>query len=201
MRQLISPCIEDFRRRRFAGKETVPCALTGTPLSLEESRVNHKPPLTINRLMKDWCEREGVDEDDVVADERLQRSWVAYYEEHAELRIISKGVVVPKLVDVIVSSVNPLDIQINPTLCSKIQVMDRHVVRFQAEAGTEFAVGDKRFFVSDADSHRGGDVLVVNAGEVIVPDRKGSDVFKRRTPRIVKNGPTHPFQGPAGTQA
>jgi hypothetical protein len=100
-RNAISAQVIEFKARAFASGPVV-CALSGAPLGFHECQVDHMPPLTFSRLLREWVEANGVDPIAVqiggygdgvtlrmIEDPALHESWVEYHRANATLRLLS----------------------------------------------------------------------------------------------------------------
>lgn len=77
------------------------CELTGQRISRDNCDVDHRAPLTLNRLLEDFIRLNGIDiiavdvgsrhgTEAVFMDKSLEARWQRYHQEHADLRLLSK---------------------------------------------------------------------------------------------------------------
>jgi hypothetical protein len=105
-RAAVADQVVEFRRSHFrehAGPDgRVECPILGVRVSVCESHVDHRPPLTFERLLADFLAAEGIDAEEVgttsegdgeigdrLADGDLERRWREFHRRHADLRVAS----------------------------------------------------------------------------------------------------------------
>jgi hypothetical protein len=102
LRAAIDPQILACKEAAFATAEWVSCPDTGERLVMATAHVDHRAPLTFERLVEQFLAREGLDFDDIavipsadltyhdeLSDPALRSRWVQYHQEHAQLEIVS----------------------------------------------------------------------------------------------------------------
>jgi hypothetical protein len=102
LRREIDDQVVAFRHEAFAEGVPLSCPITGAPLSLHGSHVDHAPPMTFRTLVGMWLESEfmglcGVAitppaDNQLVArmtDSAQRASWTDFHRHHAALRILS----------------------------------------------------------------------------------------------------------------
>lgn len=103
-RALLEPQMIAIKQEFFGtSTDTVPCPLTGRPMTFTTAHVDHIPPQTFAALFHAFVHHEQLDlttvsfraegEDhnyqDVLADAELASRWLAYHARYARLRVIS----------------------------------------------------------------------------------------------------------------
>lgn len=102
-RTAIANDILQYRNLFFMEHENPFCELTGELLTKHVCHVDHKPPMTFDRIVEEFIATKKIDVESVnilsgedgrirneLADETLKNSFVAFHRCHAELRVISK---------------------------------------------------------------------------------------------------------------
>ncbi|MBI5531806.1 MAG: DCL family protein [Deltaproteobacteria bacterium] len=100
LRTAIRPQILAYRDEAFAGRDTVPCAATGAPVTRSSHHVDHVPgfaELVVLFLQERGCAlgslaveptRDG-DTETRLADAEVLEAWREFHRQHASLRIVS----------------------------------------------------------------------------------------------------------------
>lgn len=102
LRAAIEPQILAYKQVAFAAAGWVNCPDTGARLVLATAHVDHRAPLTFERLIEMFLAHEGLDFDaievipsadltyhDELVDPALRARWVQFHQEHARLEIVS----------------------------------------------------------------------------------------------------------------
>jgi len=86
-------------RHDYVTVTSTPCPICGA--LLQDGHVDHTPPLTLARLLKNWLSAEGLTHADIeiidagtknlFADRTLGTRWVEYHRVNAKLRLIHPG--------------------------------------------------------------------------------------------------------------
>jgi len=103
MRTAIADQKADFRAFFFASNPEARCPVTGQPLDIATCHVDHEPPLTFEKLAKDFIVEKKVDLEAVLltgygdgetsqklADDGLRKAWQENHRQYARLRILSR---------------------------------------------------------------------------------------------------------------
>ena len=98
----VRPHIERYRLYFFRLAKTPTCPLTGEPLTLENSHVDHCPPFTFERIVRAFLELYGFKADDprlckrgdnitepLFADDVMRDRFVQFHNCFAQLRVVS----------------------------------------------------------------------------------------------------------------
>lgn len=105
-RVAISPYIKEFKENFFdqlPGKKSI-CPFTGELISLTNSHVDHKAPLTFQKIVNLFLDEYKIDpkkikingkgEDGIVqstfSDKKLEQKWIEYHNKVAQLQIVSR---------------------------------------------------------------------------------------------------------------
>lgn len=102
LRRAVEDQIVAFRNRAFAGRPALVCPLSGIAVTLNNSHVDHGPPLGFHGLAGAWLSTEGLDlvelhisepaDNQIVTllvDEAQRLSWQEFHRANATLRILS----------------------------------------------------------------------------------------------------------------
>jgi hypothetical protein len=98
-RSAVQTQVDDFKQETFAGQMTVPCAVTGRPITIRECHVDHDP--TFESLLNRFLSERGLTLEQVqvretvdgmmvteLASEDLMLDWQRFHREHARLRVV-----------------------------------------------------------------------------------------------------------------
>jgi len=98
-RDAVKDQITAYRIKTFTENSTPACPYRGITLTDENSHVDHTPPLTFEKLVKDWMNDLGLSRENVqltdsgamkiLGDENQLQSWQDYHQRHAQLRLLS----------------------------------------------------------------------------------------------------------------
>lgn len=102
LRRAIANQVVEFRRFMFADLESLPCAITGQPVTIYESHVDHKPPHTFLTLVGLYLTERGITYKDIavvptedgdtltaLVDKERERDWQEFHKQWAQLQITS----------------------------------------------------------------------------------------------------------------
>lgn len=103
MRAAVEPDTIAFKQAAFdAAGGLVRCPDTGALLSFTTAHVDHKAPLTFDKLVRAFLCTEGFQFDEIalvpsgdnqyqdqLADDGIRQRWIAYHRSHAELEVVS----------------------------------------------------------------------------------------------------------------
>lgn len=101
MRSLVVDQVLHFKNVAYAGRSTVPCAVTGKPVLAEDCHVDHAPPVFVE-LAESFAERMGgfecidiVDGRDgeigcTFEDDVVERAWQTFHRRQAKLQIVTR---------------------------------------------------------------------------------------------------------------
>lgn len=100
-RAAVSQQIIEVKMAAFAVEKTIKCPLSGTDMTFETAHVDHEPPRTFEKLLRDFVEVVGLDPNDppiapckdglfgrVFSIEDVRLAWEAFHKEKAVLRVI-----------------------------------------------------------------------------------------------------------------
>ena len=94
-----------FHNDAFRGNSTIPCGITGLPLTRKKTHVDHAFPISFHVLVSDFLKEIGLRIKDVavtsegrlnscsakyLTDRELASKWQIFHQQHAQLRITSK---------------------------------------------------------------------------------------------------------------
>lgn len=103
-RHVIEPDLRQFKQHVFDSSDDgiVACPDTGQTLTFTSAHVDHKAPLTFDRMIADFLVFEGISANDVrlhasgdneyqdrLVDLALQERWIAYHRDNAVLEVVS----------------------------------------------------------------------------------------------------------------
>lgn len=102
-RNAVAPYIIKFKKDFFIENEEPTCEITGIELTFQNSHVDHVPPNTFKAIVQNFIESEEIDIASVAfaptadnqygihfLDDFFAQKWIAYHNDKAELRVISK---------------------------------------------------------------------------------------------------------------
>lgn len=102
-RSVVEPQIINFRNDFWRNHKTADCPITGEPMTIRDSDVDHAPPNTFAVLVDKWLAvirsdfelieieyRSGYEERSMFAERWLEGDWSEYHMRLAELRVVSR---------------------------------------------------------------------------------------------------------------
>ena len=103
LRLAIDPQIWHVKDLAFSEVKTLPCPITGEPITRKTCHVDHAPPKTFKALVERFVQAESLVVEAIryeghedgsltvrLADKDLERRWQAFHLMHAELRVVSR---------------------------------------------------------------------------------------------------------------
>jgi hypothetical protein len=104
MRYLIEEQTFLFKQKYFDDTQSPICELTGESMTFLDAHVDHKSPLTFDKLVEDFCKEYGIDLNtvplrddladnkymDLLDDDLLALRWQEYHRQRAVLRVVSR---------------------------------------------------------------------------------------------------------------
>jgi hypothetical protein len=86
----------------FAHSDVIPCPVSGEPITYGTCHVDHAPPATFDRIVRDFISEEGLKVDRVkyldgdgnteyrFAERELEEAFALYHSKRAQLRVVSR---------------------------------------------------------------------------------------------------------------
>lgn len=101
-RTAIREQVDECRRSYFADNQPKTCPLRGTPITLSDSHVDHKPPDTFEALVERWLKVNQISYEDIelvahkdfekptrMLDVFLEENWREFHRDNSVLRVVS----------------------------------------------------------------------------------------------------------------